>query len=264
MKTLNKQFCPNGGIACVYRLVLPTGWRGLFHNVLSLSPYLELRERFPYLTHSCKSQLNSSNSENELQRRLLSIWAQGSCQGWGGLADHPSVQIYGPHRLLGLREHLPRSCHTPHTYAAGGGWCKGWCVWLQEWGRSHGGVLKPHKNTHRWQARTYRLHSHTFKIIQYFTLFFFVSHPHLFFFIFSKEKYRLQAVVDLITGYCLWYNVNHIPVHTNHFLEALCNSSQFCLFLILHLRARSQLYSPSPAHCWPYSAVGHASSHSGC
>lgn len=71
--------------------------------MLSLSPYLELRERFPYLTHSCKSQLNSSNSENELQTRLLSIWAQGSCQGWGRLRDHPSAQIYWPHHLRGLQ-----------------------------------------------------------------------------------------------------------------------------------------------------------------
>lgn len=82
MKTLKKQHRPNGGIAWVYRSVLPTGQRGLFYNVLSLSPYLKLRERFPYLTHSCKSQLNSSNSENELQTRLLSIWAHGSCQDW--------------------------------------------------------------------------------------------------------------------------------------------------------------------------------------
>lgn len=89
MKTLKEQFRPNGGIAWVYRLVLPTGQKGRFYNVLSLSPYLELRERFPYLTYSCKSQLNSSNSENELQTRLLSIWAHGSCQDWDMLGDHP-------------------------------------------------------------------------------------------------------------------------------------------------------------------------------
>lgn len=129
MKTLNKQCWPNGGIAWVYRLVLPTGRRGLFHNVLSLSPYLELRERFPYLTHSCKSQLNSSNSENELQTRLLSIWAQRSCQGWGRLRDHPLAQIYWP------RHHAPVTLgHTPHTYTAGVGWSVARCVWLDEWG----------------------------------------------------------------------------------------------------------------------------------
>lgn len=83
----------------------------LFHNVLLLSPYLELRERFPYLTHSCKSQLNSSNSENELQTCLFSIWTQGSCQGWGSLRDHPSVEIYWPHHLLRLQERLPCSHH---------------------------------------------------------------------------------------------------------------------------------------------------------
>lgn len=139
MKTLNKQCWPNGGIAWVYRLVLPTGRRGLLHNVLSLSPYLELRERFPYLTHSCKSQLNSSNSENELQTRLLSIWARGSCQGWGRLRDHPSAQIYWPHHLLGLQERLPCSCHTrtrtSHLYSWGWLRCRkvrvvgGVCVW---------------------------------------------------------------------------------------------------------------------------------------
>lgn len=115
MKTLKEQFRPNGGIAWVYRLVLPAGQRGLFYIVLSLSPYLELRERFPYLTHSCKSQLNSSNSENELQTRLLSIWAHGSCQDWGRLGDHPSVQIYWPHRLLVLLQRLP-CCHHTRTH----------------------------------------------------------------------------------------------------------------------------------------------------
>lgn len=85
----------HGGTARVYRLFLPTGWRGLFHNVLLLSPYLELRERFPYLTHSCKSQLNSSNSEKELQTRLLSIWTQGSSQSWSRLWDHLSLRFTG-------------------------------------------------------------------------------------------------------------------------------------------------------------------------
>lgn len=148
MKTLNKQSRPNGGIAWVYRLVLPTGRRGLFHNVLSLSPYLELRERFPYLTHSCKSQLNSSNSKNELQTRLLSIWAQGSCQGWGTLRDHPSAQIYWPHHhLLGPRAAgTPVTLgHTPHTYTAGEegrGKCRKVCVVGGRWG---GGYLDPTK-----------------------------------------------------------------------------------------------------------------------
>lgn len=141
MKTLNKQSWPNGGIAWVYRLVLPTGWRGLFHNVLSLSPYLELRERFPYLTHSCKSQLNSSNSENELQTRLLSIWAQGSCQGWGRLRDHPSAQITGLITPQDCRKAWPAPLigHTPHTYAAGVAWVGGWCVWLGR-GASYSGI----------------------------------------------------------------------------------------------------------------------------
>lgn len=83
------------GRARVYRLFLPTGWRGLFHNVLLLSQYLELRERLPYLTHSCKSELNSSNSEKELQTRLLSIWTWGSSQGWSRVRDHLSPRFTG-------------------------------------------------------------------------------------------------------------------------------------------------------------------------
>lgn len=85
----------HGGAARLYRWFLPTGWRGLFHHVLLLSPYLELRERFPYLTHSCKSQLNSSNPEKELQTRLLSIWTRGSSQGWSRLRDHLSLRFTG-------------------------------------------------------------------------------------------------------------------------------------------------------------------------
>lgn len=98
----------------VYRLVLPR--RGaLLHNVLPLSLYLELRERFPYLTHSCKSQLNSSNSEKKLQTRLFPICAQGSCQDRGSLRDHPltvdlrassPLKTAGVSALLSSRSHL--------------------------------------------------------------------------------------------------------------------------------------------------------------
>lgn len=96
----------HGGTAQVYRLFLPTGWRGLFHNVLSLSPYLELRERFPYLTHSCKSQMNSSNSGTRtpnasafnldlgVQPRLKQVWRP------------PPSQIYWPHHLQRLQQAL--------------------------------------------------------------------------------------------------------------------------------------------------------------
>lgn len=108
MKMLNKWLSPNGGIAWVYRLVLPTGRRGPFHNVLLLSRYLALRERFPYLTHSCKSELNSSNSENELQTCLLSIWTRGSCQGWGRLRDHPSdLLASSPLKTAAAPQHTP-------------------------------------------------------------------------------------------------------------------------------------------------------------
>lgn len=146
MKTLNKHSWPNRGIAWVYRLVLPTGWRGLFHNVLSLSPYLELRERFPYLTHSCKSQLNSSNSGNDLQTRLLSILAQRSCQGWGRLIETT------PYHLLELQERLPWSRHTrTHTYTNSLKWW-GVCGFWRG-GASHGGIFKPHKSAYLWLAQ---------------------------------------------------------------------------------------------------------------
>lgn len=105
----------HGGIAGVYRLFLPTGQRGLFHNVLLLSPYLELRERFPYLTHSCKLQLNSSNSENELRTRLLSIWFQGSSQGWSSLRDLLSLLI--------VSKDLSKPCSPlTHTFSLQDSW----------------------------------------------------------------------------------------------------------------------------------------------
>lgn len=128
MKMLNKWLSPNGGIAWVYRLVLPTGRRGPFHNVLLLSRYLALRERFPYLTHSCKSELNSSNSENELQTCLLSIWTRGSCQGWGGLGDHPSdLLASSPLKTAAAPQHTPCALHSQRW-----GWGVGTCVHCDE------------------------------------------------------------------------------------------------------------------------------------
>lgn len=76
-----------------FQLVRPKRDRaGPLHNVLLLKAYLELRERFPYLTHSCKSQLNSSNSKNELKTRLFSISVRTSCQDWDWFRDHPLVE----------------------------------------------------------------------------------------------------------------------------------------------------------------------------
>lgn len=86
----------------------------LLHNVLPLSLYLELRERFPYLTHSCKSQLNSSNSEKELQTRLFPISAQGSCQDRGSLRDHPltvDLRASSPLKTAGVPAQLSSRSH---------------------------------------------------------------------------------------------------------------------------------------------------------
>lgn len=68
-----------------------------FHNVLSLSPYLELRERFPYLTHSSKSQLNSSNSESDLPNlSAFNLASEVVPRGGvgGGQAPGPPFSVY--------------------------------------------------------------------------------------------------------------------------------------------------------------------------